>query len=49
VIEASNDLATWTPVQTYTGFTTAGTTTHTDSVTLTSGSRRFLRLKVTTP
>ena len=49
VVEARNDLATWSTAQTYTGFATAGTTTYTDNVTLTSGSRRFLRLKVTAP
>ena len=49
VVEASNDLATWSTAQTYTGFATAGTTTYTDNVTLTSGARRFLRLKVTAP
>lgn len=49
VVEASNDLVTWSAVQTYTGFTSAGSTTYTDGVTLTGAARRFLRLKVTTP
>jgi hypothetical protein len=47
VVEASNNLTTWSTVQTYPGV--AGTTTYTDNVTLTSGTRRFLRLKVTAP
>ncbi len=50
VVEASNDLAgPWSPAQTYTGFTAAGTTTYTDNVALNSVSRRFLRVKVTRP
>lgn len=48
-VEAGSDLAGWTTVATYTGLTTAGTTTYTDTVTLTGGVRRFLRLKVATP
>jgi len=48
-IEASNDLATWSTVHTYPAFTSAGTATYTDTVVLSSGSRRFLRLKVTAP
>lgn len=49
VVEASNDLATWTTAQTYTGLTAAGTTTYTDTVSLTAGTRRFLRLKIVAP
>jgi hypothetical protein len=50
VVEASGDLTgVWTTAQTYTGFTVAGTTTFTDSVSLTAGSRRFLRVKVVVP
>ncbi len=48
VIEASNDLATWTPAQTYTGLSAAGTITYTDTVALSSTPRRFLRLEVAT-
>ena len=49
VVEASNNLTTWETAQSYTGFTTAGTTTYTDGTTLSAGTRRFLRLKIVTP
>jgi hypothetical protein len=48
VIEASNDLgASWTTAQTYPGFGSAGSTTYTDTASIASNPRRFLRLKVT--
>jgi hypothetical protein len=46
IVQASDDLATWTDT-TLTGLTPGTPYTHTDSVTLTTGSKRFLRLKVT--
>lgn len=49
VVEASNDLSTWSPAQTYTGLTASGNITYTDNVTLSGASRRFLRLKITAP
>jgi hypothetical protein len=49
VVEASSNLTTWETAQSYTGFTTVGTTTYTDGTTLTAGTRRFLRLKIMTP
>jgi len=48
-VEASNDLASWTTVQTYPAFTSAGSTTYTDNVALSGQPRRFLRLVVTAP
>lgn len=48
VVEASNDLATWTTAQTYTNLA-AGSTTYTDNVSLTTQPRRFLRLRVSVP
>jgi hypothetical protein len=49
-IEASNDLTSWTTAHTYTEpFPGAGTTTYTDTVSLTAQARRFLRLVVTAP
>jgi hypothetical protein len=50
VVEASNDLTgAWTTAQTYTGFTTAATTTYTDTALLSVTPRRFLRLKIVLP
>ena len=48
-IEASNDLASWTEAISYTPFSTAGSTTYTDNVSLAGQPRRFLRLVVTAP
>ncbi|MEY4488138.1 MAG: hypothetical protein RIQ79_646, partial [Verrucomicrobiota bacterium] len=47
VVEASTDLVTWAPAQTYTGLTSAGTITYTDNVALGATPRRFLRLSIT--
>jgi hypothetical protein len=49
MIEASDTLSGWNVVHTYPAFETVGTTTYTDTVSLTSQSRRFLRLVVTAP
>ncbi len=46
VVQASSDLSTWAPAQTYTGLSSAGTITYTDTTTLGSTTRRFLRLSV---
>ncbi len=46
VVEASNDLATWSTVQSYSGLTAAGQQTYVDNVPLTGPARRFLRLRV---
>ncbi|AKC83547.1 hypothetical protein IMCC26134_13585 [Verrucomicrobia bacterium IMCC26134] len=47
-IEASSDLAgSWTTAQSYGAFNSTAPVTYTDSVTLSNGTRRFLRLKVT--
>ena len=49
-VQASGDLTTWSAVgQPYTGFTTVGTTTYTDTVSLATQPRRFLRLVVSAP
>ena len=48
-IEASNDLVTWGTVHTYGPFSSAGNKTYTDTVSLDSQARRFLRLVVTAP
>lgn len=45
VVEASNDLVSWSTVRTYTNLA-AGSTTYTDTVSLTTQPRRFLRLRV---
>jgi hypothetical protein len=45
-VEASGDLATWTPVKTFAA-TTAGTQTVRDTVPVTGATRRFVRVKVT--
>ncbi len=49
VVEVSTDLSVWVPAQTYTGLTSAGTITYTDTATLGATTRRFLRLSVSTP
>ncbi|MEY4487521.1 MAG: hypothetical protein RIQ79_29 [Verrucomicrobiota bacterium] len=49
VVEASNDLVTWTPMQTYSGHLNTGPITYIDNVTIGSVPRRFLRLSVTAP
>ena len=48
-VEASNDLVTWSTAHTYPAFSTAGGTTYTDTVSLATQARRFLRLVVTAP
>lgn len=48
IVEASGDLTTWTPVS-YTPVSIGQTQTVADTVDITSASRRFLRLKITTP
>jgi len=48
-IQASDNLASWSTVTTYPAFTSAGSTTYTDTVSLNSQPRRFLRLVVTAP
>ena len=47
MIEASDDLASWTSTDITPSLTSGMTHTHTDSVDLTAGTKRFLRLKVT--
>ncbi len=49
MIEASDTLGSWSTAHTYPAFGGTGTTTYTDTVSLTSQSRRFLRLVVTAP
>ena len=49
MIEASDTLASWSTAVTYPAFTTTGSTTYTDTVSLTTQPRRFLRLVVTAP
>lgn len=46
-IQASDTLGSWTTVQTYPAFTTAGTQVYTDTVNVSTAQRRFLRLNVT--
>lgn len=49
-VDATNDLAaTWTLDTTGKTFTTPGTAVHTDTADLSAQTRRFLRLRVTTP
>ncbi len=47
VVEASTDLAAWSPIATY-GPDAASPLTHRDTVALTTTPRRFLRLRLTT-
>ncbi len=49
MIEASDDLVTWSTVRTYPEFSTTGGATYTDTVSFATQARRFLRLVVTTP
>jgi VCBS repeat-containing protein len=48
VVQASSGMVTWSDT-TLTGLTVGTPYTHTDSVSLTGGAKRFLRLKVTSP
>ncbi len=49
IIEASNDLLSWSTAHTYPAFTSEGNETYTDNVSLAAQTRRFLRLVVTAP